>query len=139
MAETAITQRIRLALTSLGFCRIFRNNVGQVIPKGQNRPISFGLFPGSGDLIGWRTVRVTKEMVGRDLAVFTSIEVKNEEGGKVSDAQKKWKENVLAAGGIAMIVNSPEEALLQLSNIQTNEQTTCPKSHIKKPAFLAES
>jgi ribosomal protein S19 len=39
-------------------------------------PVQFGLCKGSADLIGWKRVTVTPEMVGSTVAVFTSIEVK---------------------------------------------------------------
>jgi hypothetical protein len=65
-------------------------------------PIKYGLFPGSGDMVGWSTVEVTPDMVGKRLAVFTSIEIKTE-NDRLSEKQKKWRDNVRAAGGIAEV------------------------------------
>jgi len=65
-------------------------------------PIKYGLFPGSGDMVGWSTVEVTPDMVGKRLAVFTSVEIKTE-NDRLSEKQKKWRDNVQAAGGIAEV------------------------------------
>ena len=65
--------------------------------------------PGGGDLLGWRTVEVTPEMVGQQLAVFTSIEVKTRTG-KLRPEQEQWLKVVRAAGGIAGVARSVEDA-----------------------------
>ena len=72
--------------------------------------MSFGLAKGSADLIGWRTVTVTQEMVGTQVAVFTSIEVKTPIG-RVKPEQQQWLDAVQAAGGIAGVARSVEDAL----------------------------
>lgn len=73
------------------------------------RKITFGLIPGSGDLIGWRTVEITQDMVGQKVAVFLSIEVKTNTG-KVGALQKHWRKMVNEAGGIAIVARSVSEA-----------------------------
>ena len=119
MSEQEIQQRIRLAV-SRGPVRLFRNNVGtawigkvQRIPAGvllqAARPFHGGLAKGSSDLIGWRTVTVTPEMVGQKLAVFTSVEVKAPKG-RASEEQRAWLAAVQAAGGIGGVARSVEEA-----------------------------
>jgi len=105
---------------------LFRNNVG--VFKSQNgRPVRVGLcnetremnkMHKSGDRIGWTPVTVTPEMVGKTVAVFTSVEMK-EEGYKPSgkaqiehyEAQRRWADKVDQANGIAGIVDSPEKAV----------------------------
>jgi len=72
--------------------------------------VSFGLCKGSADLIGWRTVTITPEMVGQQVAVFTSIEVKSERG-RLAAEQQQWLDAVLSAGGIAGVARSVEDAL----------------------------
>ena len=67
--------------------------------------MQFGLCKGSADLIGWRTVTVTPEMVGQKIAVFTSIEVKST-SGRVKPEQQQWLAAVQAAGGIAAVARS---------------------------------
>lgn len=108
-AETDLQQRIRLALGLRSDLRLFRNQVGQLPDPRTGRPVQFGLARGSADLIGWRTVVVTPEMVGTKLAVFTSIEVKTPTG-RLTPAQQAWQRTVLAAGGIAGIARSVADA-----------------------------
>lgn len=67
------------------------------------RAVKYGLLPGSGDLIGWRSVEITPEMVGQTVAVFVSIEAKTE-NDHVRPEQLTWARNVRKAGGEARIV-----------------------------------
>ena len=111
MTEQQIQQHIRLACSNGGI-RLFRNNTGTL--KDQNgRPVTFGLAKGSSDLIGWRTVTITPEMVGSTVAVFTSIEVKSATG-RLKPEQQQWLDAVQAAGGIAGVARSVEDAQLLL-------------------------
>ena len=72
--------------------------------------MQFGLCKGSADLIGWKQVTVTPEMVGQQVAVFTSIEVKTPTG-RIRPEQQQWLDTVQAAGGIAGVARSVEDAL----------------------------
>jgi len=109
-SEQSIQQHIRLTC-STGATRLFRNNTGTLRDQ-HGRPVSFGLAKGSADLIGWRTVTITPEMVGTRVAVFTSIEVKTPTGtGRVKPEQQQWLDAVQAAGGIAGVARSVEDAL----------------------------
>jgi len=111
-SEQTIQQHIRLAC-SKGDCRLFRNNTGTLRDQ-HGRPVSFGLCRGSADLIGWRSVTITPEMVGQQIAVFTSIEVKSS-SGRVKPEQQQWLNAVQAAGGIAGVARSVGEAMDLLS------------------------
>jgi dihydroxyacid dehydratase/phosphogluconate dehydratase len=71
--------------------------------------VQFGLARGSADLIGYRTITITPEMVGQQVAVFTSIEVKTPTG-RIRPEQRAWMETVQAAGGIAGVARSVEDA-----------------------------
>jgi len=71
--------------------------------------VQFGLARGSADLIGWRTITITPEMVGQQLAVFTSIEVKTPTG-RIRPEQQAWLDTVQTAGGIAGIARSIRDA-----------------------------
>jgi len=116
-SEQTIQQHIRLAC-SIGTCRLFRNNTG-TLRDANGRPVNFGLCKGSADLIGWRTVTITPEMVGQQIAIFTSIEVKSS-SGRVKPEQQQWLNAVQAAGGIAGIARSVGEAM-DLLSITTEE------------------
>jgi hypothetical protein len=107
-SEQSIQQHIRL-ICSTGATRLFRNNTGTLRDQ-HGRPVSFGLCKGSADLIGWRTVTITPEMVGQQMAVFTSIEVKTATG-RLRPEQQQWLDAVQAAGGIAGVARSVEDAL----------------------------
>ncbi len=107
MTEQQIQQHIRLAL-SRGPVRLYRNNTGTLRDQ-HGRPVQFGLAVGSADLIGWTTVTITPDMVGQQVAVFTSIEVKSATG-RLRPEQRQWLEAVQAAGGIAGVARSVEDA-----------------------------
>jgi hypothetical protein len=77
-SEQSIQQHIRIAC-STGATRLFRNNTGTLRDQ-HGRPVQFGLCKGSADLIGYRTITITPDMVGQQVAVFTSIEVKTPTG-----------------------------------------------------------
>jgi hypothetical protein len=111
-SEQHIQQHIRLACGT-GATRLFRNNTG-VLRDQHGRPVSFGLCKGSADLIGWTTRTITAEMVGHQVAVFTSIEVKAATGRLTPD-QRQWLAAVETAGGIAGVARSvvDAEALLR--------------------------
>ena len=108
-AETTLQQQIRLALGTRSDLRLFRNQVGQLPDPRTGRPVQFGLARGSADLIGWRTITITPDMVGRQLAVFTSIEVKTPTG-RVRPEQHAWLSTVQQSGGIAGIARSVADA-----------------------------
>jgi ribosomal protein S19 len=121
MNETTILQRIRLAASRIPGVRLFRNNVGkawmgkvikqtpEMVVLQNPRFVQFGLQVGSGDLIGWKPVTITPDMVGQKLAVFVSLECKTETG-KAKPEQINWMQQVSAAGGIASVVRSEEGA-----------------------------
>ena len=112
MSEQTIQQHIRLAC-SIGSCRLFRNNTG-TLRDINGRPVTFGLCKGSADLIGWSSRTITEDMVGQQIAVFTSIEVKAATG-RIRPEQQQWLNAVAAAGGIAGIARSVGEAMDLLS------------------------
>ena len=101
-------QLIRLEASTVPGVRIFRNNVGLFYTRA-GTPIRCGLFKGSSDQVGWRTVTITPAMVGRDVAVFVGLEVKGERG-VVEPDQQHWIDRVRAAGGIAGAAWSPSQA-----------------------------
>ena len=108
--ETDLQQRIRLALGTHPDARLFRNQVGSLPDPRTGRLVTFGLAKGSADLIGWRTITITPDMVGQRIAVFTSIEVKTERG-RIRPEQQAWLGCVQAAGGIGGVARSVADAL----------------------------
>jgi hypothetical protein len=111
--EDQVSAEIDLA-HSHGDVRLLRNNVGVLLDR-TGRPIAYGLgskgakpLKGTSDKIGWRSVTVAPEMVGRRLAVFVAIEEKDL-AHPTSD-QLRFIANVQAAGGLAGVAHSAEEA-----------------------------
>ena len=112
VTEQQIQQQIRLQC-SRGPVRLHRNNTG-TLRDANGRPVQFGLCKGSADLIGWTTRTITPDMVGQQVAVFTSIEVKTATG-RLRPEQQQWLDAVQSAGGIAGVARSVEDALDLLS------------------------
>jgi hypothetical protein len=93
----------------------WRNNRGAMRTK--NGYITFGIPAPphgrkrddlkGGDRIGWTPIVITPEMVGRMLAVFTSVEIKGPHD-TLKPGQKKWHNLVLKHGGISKIYKSGE-------------------------------
>lgn len=105
--EAKIEQDIVLAASEDGH-RLLRNNVGAYKDK-RGIWIKYGVGGvGGSDELGWTTVIITPEMVGRKLAIFTAIEVKSEKGA-VSKEQSLFIGSVQRGGGIAGIARSVED------------------------------
>lgn len=104
--ELAVQNHIRLALGG-GAARLFRNNTG-ALKDASGRLVRYGLCTGSSDLIGWRTITITPDMVGQKLALFTAIEVKDR--GRPTSPQLRFIEQVQRAGGLAGVARSVAEA-----------------------------
>lgn len=102
--------------------KIFRNNTakawvgssslrysnGDVLVRSA-RVLHCGLTKGSSDLIGWTKIKITKSMVGKEVAVFTAIEVKTQTG-KVTEEQKSFIDAVKKDGGMAGVARTPGDA-----------------------------
>jgi hypothetical protein len=119
--ETVIQQRIRLALGQVPGLRLFRNNTGSLPDPRTGRLVTFGLAKGSADLVGWRTVTVTPDMVGQRIALFVSMEIKTSTG-RLSAPQRHWLQAVQADGGIAGVVRSEAEAQALVSDFASVSQ-----------------
>lgn len=112
---------IRLALGRDPDTRVFRNTVGtgwqgrvvgktlDTITLANARAITFGLAPGSGDLIAIRRVLITPEMVGQVIGAFGSIEAKSGTG-RIEPDQKAWRDMVRLLGGRAGVARSVADA-----------------------------
>ncbi len=94
-----IVQKVLLHVTLLGW-RLFKNAVGsawhgivteegmvsdnkgnwKVIELHRAHKITYGLRKGSSDLPGWRTVKITPDMVGERIAQFCAVECRG--GGR---------------------------------------------------------
>lgn len=121
-----------MALSSAGL-RLFRNQVGlayqgkaqrfthpttitaqpgDVLIK-QARTLRCGLCTGSSDLIGWRTIIIEPWHVGKPMAQFVGVEIKTDDGQERVE-QATFRGVVKAAGGVAFIARSEEQATNEL-------------------------
>lgn len=116
MSETAIMQDIRLALGSCPDIKAWRNNVGMFQEPKSGRWIRYGLFNGSADIVGLKTVTITPDMVGQRVAVFLSVEVKTPKAPKaLPDDQQAWFDAIQKAGGIAVVARSVDDVRFLLA------------------------
>lgn len=106
--EAAITREIQAKLTDKR-SRMWRNNVGTLIDS-RGIPISYGLAPGSSDLIGLRSITITPEMVGTTVAVFCAVEVKRPDVTARPEHQQQFISIVNQLGGRAGFATSVEQA-----------------------------
>lgn len=107
MKETPIVRRCRLAASERD-ARLFRNNVG-VLRDVRGNYVTYGLAPGSSDLVGFVPYTILPEDVGARVAVFTAIECKAEED--LTEEQVAFLKVVREAGGIAGEVRGRDAAL----------------------------
>ena len=126
-SEHRTQDEIRLAASDYGLT-LFRNNVGTGIcgkfkriskhiitslsPGDyivhQGRVVKFGLFKGSGDLIGWKKITITPDMLGMEIPVFANVEIKKKTG-KTSHEQITFGNNVRRAGGVSIVARDAED------------------------------
>lgn len=117
-SESRVQSAIRLEAPHKGVS-LWRNNVG-VLKREDGTPVRFGLGNDSpalnrhlksGDLIGWRRVLITPDMVGQLIAQFVSRECKpggwepcgpgNVKLFERESAQRAWARLINDAGGDA--------------------------------------
>lgn len=105
----------------------WKNNRGSAIVRGAY--ISYGLPPpphgrreddsdmAGGDRIGYRTIEITPDMVGKRVAVFLSIEEKTA-NDTLKPNQKKWHNFVLTEGGISEIWKEKKDGSISVNGNQ---------------------
>ena len=114
MTESLLQSQILRALGSHPDIRAFRNLVGSGfvgVPPDRLRRVTFGLAPGSADLVGFRCYEIRPRDVGKRIAVFTSVEIKRPRKSHTAQNQRDWQAAVIDRGGIAIIATNPTQAL----------------------------
>jgi len=108
--ENKIQHDIMRVLGGLPDVIVYRNTVGQAAvynaDTGRRQHITFGLCPGSADLVCMLRV----EHAGRVFAQWVCLEIKRP-GEKPRPDQAKWAHAVRQMGAFATYVTSTEEAL----------------------------
>lgn len=71
------------------------------------QPITYGLTVGSSDLIGITPIKITEDMVGKTVGVFTGIEVKLDKNGHYGETtgQRKFGEFITKNGGFYILAD----------------------------------
>jgi ribosomal protein S19 len=123
--ETKIQRQIMVQMSQSG-ATVFRNETGsfwtgKVIHK-DNRTVTLanasmipcGLCIGSPDIVGWKSLIVTEDMIGDKIAQFVGTEVKTK-NGRPTKEQINFINRLLDAGGIAGVARSPQDAVDLLS------------------------
>ena len=77
----------------------------------------FGMPAGTPDNIGFDSIIITPEMVGRRVAVFVGTEIKATKNDKLSKKQREWRDNIIVPmGGIHREVRETGE-VIQTTNL----------------------
>lgn len=122
--EAQVQAETRLRAAALGW-HLWRNNNG-VLKDLSGRPVRYGLANDSkalnkvvksADLIGGTPTKITPDMVGQTLLVFTSVEVKEESFNEPRsadereryEAQLAWANLINSLGGRAYIVTDARQ------------------------------
>lgn len=95
----------------------WRNNIG--LCKYKDYVVKYGLCEGSSDRIGLTKIKITPEMVGREMAIFTAIEIKADKGNK-REKQKHFIDFIKKAGGIALFATNSKQIKEAIDNFINN-------------------
>jgi len=127
MNESELLAKVLIKLKSF---RIFRNHRGKAyqgkaffnkdkksVTIHNPRFYEFGLIQGASDLIGWKNIKITKDMVDQNIAQFVAIEGK---AGKdrLSEYQSTFLENVRRSGGIALVAVDKDDNVELLAEFE---------------------
>lgn len=107
--------------------RMFRNNVGRY-KDGHGNYVTYGLGPGTSDLVGWESVLITPDLVGKIVPIFTAIECKRADA-RTDRRRLEQQTNFISAvrnvgglGGFATSINEACEILNQRPGIHPDDQ-----------------
>jgi hypothetical protein len=141
-----LQNKIRLEISKHHLGTIFRANVGRgwtgqvsnmVMNPDTNRimitnprPFNTGLPVGFPDLFGLKTIEITPDMVGKSIAVFVALEIKDK-GGRVSEKQKNMLSFLQQQGARAGIARSMPDVIRilngEVKDVSQHKTTGCTK------------
>lgn len=121
--EGAVIAQTQIEACQRGW-RLFRNSTGaawagrkagtlngNAVIIAEPRLIHYGLAVGSSDLIGWRPVVITPDMVGQTIAQFVAVECKTAGYKRTTEAQDNFLIQVAVSGGAAFIARGDGDAV----------------------------
>lgn len=136
MSEAGLLKKFMLEYSKMG-SRLFRANTGRgwtgqtAGPVKQTKRVTVhpgdvvlrrarpfhGMNKGTSDLLGWTSIKITPEMVGTTVAVFTAVEAKTEHVAPTRE-QKAFIQTLNDSGGIGVIARKLEDVLRTVSNFR---------------------
>jgi len=88
----------------------YPSSAGKVVELVCARRVTYGVCnPGGFDLLGWQTVKITPDMVGMRVAVFTAIDGKTEGYTTMSKAQRNFARELCKAGGVVVVARREKD------------------------------
>lgn len=143
--ETALQQRIRLAVSELGGV-LWRNNSGRAtyLHGPQAHEVAYGVGKGGADLLGYTPVPVIAPVPTADtgmarrvkLPVWTAVEVKSPTG-RLRPNQRRYLEGVARDGGLAIVARSVEDATGPIARALAGDTGVLGVVHGLEPAARA--
>lgn len=125
--EAPVVKNVMMEASRIGL-RLLRNNRGQFYTMDKKRIVRAGLeAPGSSDLIGITPVKITKEMVGITLGVFTAGECKKPGWTKPTDGREQRQADFITIvesfGGIGFFITDKAELAYKIAASIRNKIT----------------
>src|SRR5437899_7592128 len=109
ISEAQVNDAIRDFSANRDDLVLWRNSRGMIDLPGGGK-LRYGVGPnGASDWIGYRTVTITPEMVGCEVAQFIAVEAKAPDAGAVPDHQEAFLRAVRAGGGVAFVARSEQD------------------------------
>ena len=90
--------------------RQWRDPTGVVVTLKRAAFRAFGLGTDTLDLVGWRPVKITADMVGKVIAQYVEVDAKTPQYKRMSTGQKNRARVIREAGGFAGVAMRIEEA-----------------------------
>lgn len=110
--HSRLMETVMLGATRLGH-RLWKNDRGLAWTK-DGAPVKYGVGPnGTPDLIGYVSVTVTHDMVGKTLPVFAAVEAKTGLQ-KPREDQERFLRHLDTVGGFATWGNDADELIAEL-------------------------
>ena len=120
-AGSKLAAKTRITLAGLSY--LFTNVRGVFLTLDGSRKVRAGLqMDGSSDLIGFTKIMISPDMVGRQVAIFTALEVKAGRDSLKPD-QRNFLSTVRDYGGIAAVIRDKTDCEKIIKDYIDNRHT----------------